>query len=530
MRMQNRSTPSLPSHQSDQLGRASHPPLPGQDPTSELNLAAMHINDPIPRPGTSNSYRQGEHPRGPPPGYFPGPSQPPRPWMGHPSRHGSLPHQWGIPPGPRPPPAHDPNAPYPNRMSGHEGDGQIDNSDKVSIRSVDSRRPPGPPMGGPPPNGYMHRPPPPHGPGGYPGYPPPQGFHPPPGWHPPPPMQNSFYAAASDVLGLGPPPGTATPAPLPQSVSAPYPPPPPPGGPQLAPPEAGGLAPYPPGQGLMRGPSNASSLRPPDSRPGLQRAPTTVSDVSPLNSRKTKAIDVNAPPYTKEYVEEYRARIKADPDPEAHFAYAKYLIEAAKKIGSDSADQRAVKKYRDSLLVESLKVIRRLATQGETYSEAQFFLANCHGTGMLGLQVDHERAYHLYLQAAKQDHPAASYRVAVCNDIGAGTKKDPLRAFTFYRKAASLGDTAAMYKLGTILLRGGLGQPPNCREAVQWLKRAAEQADDENPHALYTLAGLHERYDNEGGVLYDEAYALELYIRAGHLGHVPSQLKLGSCY
>lgn len=284
----------------------------------------------------------------------------------------------------------------------------------------------------------------------------------------------------------------------------------------------------------MRGPSSASSLRPPgppsDFRPGLQRAPTTVSNLSSLNTRKSKAIDVNAPPYTKEYVEEYRARIKADPDPEAHFAFAKYLIEAAKKIGADSADQKAVKKYRDSLVAESLKVIRRLATQGETYSEAQFFLANCHGTGMLGLQVDHERAYHLYLQAAKQNHPAACYRVAVCNDIGAGTKKDPNRAFTFYRKAASLGDTAAMYKLGTILLRGGLGQPANPKEAVQWLKRAAEQADEDNPHALFSLASLHERLDNEAHVIHDEAYALDLYTRAGQLGHVPSQLKLGSCY
>ncbi|KAG8922592.1 hypothetical protein FRC00_007258 [Tulasnella sp. 408] len=259
----------------------------------------------------------------------------------------------------------------------------------------------------------------------------------------------------------------------------------------------------------------------------MERAPETLST---LNTRKSKAIDVRDPPYTKEYVEDYRTRIKADPDPEAHFGYAKYLIEAAKRIGSDTPDDRQVRKYREGLITESLKVMRRLATQGETYAEAQFFLANCHGTGMLGLQVDHERAYHLYLQAAKQNHPAACYRVAVCNDIGAGTKKDPLRAFTFYRKAASLGDTAAMYKLGTILLRGGLGQPPNAREAVQWLKRAAEQADEENPHALYTLAGLHERADNEGMVVHDVPYAIELYTRAGQLGHVPSQLKLGTSY
>ncbi|KAH7927693.1 HCP-like protein [Leucogyrophana mollusca] len=262
-------------------------------------------------------------------------------------------------------------------------------------------------------------------------------------------------------------------------------------------------------------------------RPSLQRSGTTAS-VNP-RTRKSKAVDLTAPPYTKEYIDQYRHRIKADPDPEAHFLYAKYLIEAAKKIGADAKDQRAVKKYRDLLVQESLKTIRRLATQAEAYDEAQFFLANCYGTGTLGLQVDHERAYHLYLQAAKQNHAAAAYRVAVCNEIGAGTRREPPRAAAFYRKAASLGDTAAMYKLGMILLLGSLGEQKNPREAINWLKRAAEQADEENPHALHELAMLHEM-PNSQLVIHDPAYAKTLYTQAAHLGYTQSQYKLGQCY
>lgn len=262
-------------------------------------------------------------------------------------------------------------------------------------------------------------------------------------------------------------------------------------------------------------------------RPSLQRSGTSNS-VAPRTQTK-KAIDLSAPPYTKQYIDEYKQRIKDDPDPEAHFQYAKYLIDAARKIGADAKDQRAVKKYRDTLVQDSLKVVRRLATQGAGYDEAQFFLANCHGTGMLGLPVDHERAYHLYLQAAKQNHAAACYRVAVCNEIGAGTRREPQRASAFYRKAASLGDTAAMYKLGVILLRGSLGEQPNPRDAVGWLKRAAEQADEENPHALHELALLYEN-PNPGVVPFDPLYAKELYTRAGHLGYTHSQFKLGQCY
>ncbi|TDL27185.1 HCP-like protein [Rickenella mellea] len=293
----------------------------------------------------------------------------------------------------------------------------------------------------------------------------------------------------------------------------------------------GGLLPYA-GDPTFRGSSTTPSIHSQGSdesnrRPSLQRSGTTMS-VSP-GTRKSKAVDLSAPPYTKDYVDQYRQRIKGDPDPEAHFLYAKYLIDAAKKIGASASDQRAVRKYRELIIQESLKVVRRLATQGDTYPEAQFFLANCHGTGMLGLQVDHERAYHLYLQAAKQNHAAASYRVAVCNEIGAGTRREPPRAFAFYRKAASLGDTAAMYKLGMVLLTGALGQQRNPREAIGWLRRAAEQADEENPHALHELGLLHEMPDSQV-VPHDPVYAKDLFTKAAQLGYTQSQYKLGQCF
>ncbi|THH31375.1 hypothetical protein EUX98_g2825 [Antrodiella citrinella] len=359
-------------------------------------------------------------------------------------------------------------------------------------------------------------------------YGPPQMQHAPPAGY-----NNHLYAAASDVLGMGPPPQAAPPRPPPQQAYGPgpsqgqyYPPHPsssaasissaqsylaPAGYPDRA------ASPLQRGPPQLHGPPSSSassylSVEEPEiaPRPPLERAGTTAS-VS-LRTHKSKAIDLSAPPYTKEYIDQYRVRIKDDPDPEAHFLYAKYLIDAARHIGADAKDQKSLKRFRDSLIQESLKVMRKLATQGSAYDEAQFFLANCHGTGMLGLQVDHERAYHLYLQAAKQNHAAASYRVAVCNEIGAGTRREPQRAAAFYRKAASLGDTAAMYKLGVVLLRGTL-----------------EQADEDNPHALFELALLHESNTSQV-VPYDPAYAKELYTRAGHLGYTHAQYKLGQCY
>ncbi|KAJ1310400.1 hypothetical protein OPQ81_007138 [Rhizoctonia solani] len=515
MQLANRSTPALP-HPRD-IG-VDHPPLPntrhhGSPPSfdpNDLGFNNMHISDPIQRTGTSMSYRSADaradpiprsgtsmshHHRMPPPRGAS--AYPPHPqWRGPPQGH----------PGPQAPPAPGQVFDSASIYSGGSGGGyseydQFD--DRASIRSGD-RGTYGtmlpyhyPPRHGPPPPGpYNRRPPP----------------------------DDGMYAAAS-FAGLDLPPGAAPP-PSVYNQGAHYPPPGPP---------------VPAGPGSSEGylsPSQSSvyagaSIRTDDTnddfqmRPSLQRAGTTLS-VAP-NTKKTKAIDVSQMPYTKEFVDQYRARMKEDPDPESHFNYAKYLIEAAKHIGEGAEDQRSVRKYRDTLIAESLKVIRKLATTGETFAEAQFFLANCCGTGMLGLQVDHEKAYHLYMQAAKQDHAAACYRVAVCNEIGAGTKKEPRHAVAFYRKAASLGDTAAMYKLGMIHLQGQLGQPKNPREGVPWLRRAAEQADAENPHALHELGLLHEQPGSQI-VVHDEAYAKDLFTRAAQLGYVRSQFKLGTAY
>lgn len=41
-----------------------------------------------------------------------------------------------------------------------------------------------------------------------------------------------------------------------------------------------------------------------------------------------------------------------------------------------------------------------------------------------------------------------------------------------------------------IQLKGLLGQPRDSRDGIIWLKRAAAQADENNPHALHELVCL----------------------------------------
>lgn len=163
-----------------------------------------------------------------------------------------------------------------------------------------------------------------------------------------------------------------------------------------------------------------------------------------------------------------------------------------------------------------------------------FYLADCYGQGLLGLEVDTKEAFTLYQSAAKAGHAASAYRTAVCcemgNEEGGGTRRDPLKSVQWYKRAAALGDTPAMYKMGMILLKGLLGQPKNIGEAVNMLKRAADRADEDNPHALHELGLLYETQTGNERIIHDEAYALSLFKQAAELGYKFSQFRLGQAF
>ena len=259
----------------------------------------------------------------------------------------------------------------------------------------------------------------------------------------------------------------------------------------------------------------------------------------PITQQPAGAATNTASVMTLEQLEERRQAARKSDDPEEQFDFAKLLISLAHNGGvaggsldDGSRSSKVSRNDSEALLAEGLKSIKRLALQGVgkyASRDAQFFLANAYGNGLCGLPVDHDKSFNLYVQASKQNHPAAAYRTAVCCEIGAGTKRDYGRAMQFYRKAATLGDVSAMYKMGMILLNGLLNQQKNAREAISWLKHAAAKADEANPHALHQLGLCYEK-SGIPSVIPDEAYARDLFLRAAQLGYVPSQFKMGHCY
>ncbi|KAI8078573.1 hypothetical protein BDF21DRAFT_340883 [Thamnidium elegans] len=238
-------------------------------------------------------------------------------------------------------------------------------------------------------------------------------------------------------------------------------------------------------------------------------------------------------PTTVEQVHSLKKRVHSMRDRRKKLDLCRILMDTAcqgettKKTGDLILDQ--------VLVLEAQKILKKLAIGAvghNTDGDAQFLLANCYGVGGLGLRVDRERAFSLYIHASKQNHIESTYRAAVCYEIGVGTKRDYNRAMVFYRKAANLSHVASMYKLGVILLRGFCGQAVNIREAITWLQRAAALASTQNPHALYVLALFQfmEEFSDNAALIADIPYALELLHEAAQLEYLPSQVKLGELY
>jgi len=218
----------------------------------------------------------------------------------------------------------------------------------------------------------------------------------------------------------------------------------------------------------------------------------------------------------------YRENAKKTNSPDMQFDFAVFMVEAAKPITDNEA-------ARWEFLGEAEKLLKTLANRG--HSESQYYLANLYASSLLNRKnkSEFEKAFPLFVQATKHNHPDAAYRAAKCYEDALGCRKDWSKAIQFYRKAATLNHPGAMYRLGIAELNGELNLAKNPRDGVKWLKRSAEAATVEYPHALHELGLLHERgVDNI--VFVDPEYSVSLYTQAAELGYAPSAFRLGECY
>lgn len=222
-------------------------------------------------------------------------------------------------------------------------------------------------------------------------------------------------------------------------------------------------------------------------------------------------------------LELYRQNAKKTNDPDLQFEFAAFMVEASRAMNDEEA------KNKDDLVKEGLALLKRLADRG--HANSQYYLADCYASaiGTSKNKPDFDKAFPLFVQASKHGHPDAAYRAGVCYEHGWGCRKDFAKALQFFRKSASASHPGALYRLGISELKGELGLSKNPRDGVKWLKRAAENANEEFPHALHELSELHEKgVDNVCYV--DIEYSVQLLIEAANLNYAPSAFKLGELY
>ncbi len=284
--------------------------------------------------------------------------------------------------------------------------------------------------------------------------------------------------------------------------------------------------------GLMEG--GAQGLDPNSKPPPIRN----YNNGQPAPHQRQASVEPSMKPITPAELDRLRAYVSANPQNQKQaLILAKKLVEAATVLASEGgrADARTTAKNRERYMLDAHKMVKKLVAAG--YPEAQFYFADCHGSGELGLEVDPREAFKLYQAAAKAGHGEAAYRTAMCCELGAedggGTSKDYAKAVQWYRRAAALGDSSGMFKVGVISLKGLLGQPRNIGEAVNWLNRSL-QSGGENPHAMHELGLLYESGNTNpevrNKVVADDAYALELFQKASAMGHKFSQFRLGQAY
>ena len=117
----------------------------------------------------------------------------------------------------------------------------------------------------------------------------------------------------------------------------------------------------------------------------------------------------------------------------------------------------------------------------------------------------------------------ALFNLGVKYQTGDGVAQDKAKAARLYRKAADLGNTAAMNSLGVLYERGdGIAQ--DHAEAARLYRKAADLGD------ALGMSNLATRYELGHGVAQDKAEAARLYRKAADLGIAHGMFHLGRLY
>jgi TPR repeat protein len=132
-------------------------------------------------------------------------------------------------------------------------------------------------------------------------------------------------------------------------------------------------------------------------------------------------------------------------------------------------------------------------------------------------------AEHFYDLAGKQAYSAALVNLGYMARIGKGREVDYDRAFNFYMQAAAMGNLRARTNIGTAYILGQ-GAPKLPEEGVLWYRLAASSG------WANAITALGDAYRLGNGVKQDPVQAVALYRAAADTGQIDATANLGQAY
>ena len=129
---------------------------------------------------------------------------------------------------------------------------------------------------------------------------------------------------------------------------------------------------------------------------------------------------------------------------------------------------------------------------------------------------DYAKAIEYYSKAVEKNHIKAMNYLASMYLEGNGVKKDEVKAFELFQKAADLGNAVAMYNIGYFY-----SSMNNFEQAVYWFKKATEHGDSK---AINRLGMIYQ------SVFGDYQTALKYYRQGTDQGNADSMYWLGYLY
>lgn len=185
-----------------------------------------------------------------------------------------------------------------------------------------------------------------------------------------------------------------------------------------------------------------------------------------------------------------------------------YLISDYLKIYSDNLD---FYQARSIFYSEIPNVERMLSLCNKAIAAGDHHALNLMGLIYMsgnGVERDYKTATEWYLKAADKGN---IYGLTNMGDIyiegSTDVNLDPIKAISFYQKAASQGYPVAMYKLGSLYYFGEI-IPEDYIEAMKWFLKAA---DRKNGNAMHYIGRM---YDLGYGVAENTTTALSWYRKA----------------